>query len=143
MQGARSYYACAMGNPQGIDSVLKQARVRLDRLEPAVAHAATQAGAVLVDTRPEYQRREHGDVPGALIIDRNVLEWRLDPASGSRLSIADSYDLQIIVLCQQGYSSSLAAASLQEIGLWRATDVIGGFEAWREAGLPVIPGSYD
>ena len=143
MQGARSYYACAMDNPQGIDSVLKQARVRLDRLEPAVAHAATQAGAVLVDTRPEYQRREHGDVPGALIIDRNVLEWRLDPASGSRLSIADSYDLQIIVLCQQGYSSSLAAASLQEIGLWRATDVIGGFEAWREAGLPVIPGSYD
>lgn len=130
-----------MVNAEGIDSVLARARARLDRLEPVKAYAASQSGAMIVDTRPEFQRREHGEVPGALIIDRNVLEWRLDPASGSRLSIADSYDLHLIVLCQQGYSSSLAAASLQELGLWRATDVIGGFEAWREAGLPVIPGS--
>ena len=127
----------------GIDAVLAQARLRLDRLEPAKAYAASQSGAILVDTRPAHQRHAHGEIPGALIIDRNVLEWRLDPASDARLSIADSYDLHVIVLCQQGYSSSLAAASLQELGLWRATDVAGGFEAWRDAGLPVTPGSYD
>lgn len=123
--------------PAGIDHVLAQARQRLDRLDPAAAWAAAQSGAVLVDTRPAYQRRKHGEIPGAVVIDRNVLEWRLDPASHSRLSIADSYDLQVIVICQQGYSSSLAAASLQDVGLIHATDVIGGFEAWAAAGLPI------
>jgi rhodanese-related sulfurtransferase len=132
-----------MGHPKGIDAVVAQARLRLDRLEPAKAHAAAQAGAILVDTRPAFQRHEHGEIPGAVVIDRNVLEWRLDPACDARLSIADSHDLHVIVICQQGYSSSLAAASLQDLGLWRATDVIGGFEAWREAGLPVIPAAYD
>jgi rhodanese-related sulfurtransferase len=128
-----------MANHNGIDSVLAQARLRLTRLDPASAYAATQSGAILVDTRPIHQRREHGEIPGALIIERTVLEWRLDPKSDARLSFADDYDLRVIVLCQQGYSSSLAAASLQDVGLIHATDVIGGFDAWRAAGLPVIP----
>jgi rhodanese-related sulfurtransferase len=77
-----------------------------------------------------------GIIPGALIIERNVLEWRFDPASGSRLPIATDHDLQVIVFCSEGYASSLAAAALQDLGLWRATDMVGGFHAWRLAGLP-------
>jgi rhodanese-related sulfurtransferase len=132
-----------MVTPRGIDDVLAQARRRLRRLEAESAYAASKLGAVLVDMRPLEQRRAHGEIPGALVIDRNVLEWRLDPACAARLPIADSYDLEVIVICQQGYSSSLAAASLQELGLRRATDVVGGFDAWRAAGLPVIPAAYD
>ncbi len=96
-----------------------------------------KARVVLVDTRPEFQRRDKGDVPGALVIDRNVLEWRLDPSSASCLPIA-RYDLPVVVMCNQGYSSSLAAAGLRDLGIRRATDVIGGFEAWAAAGLPVV-----
>jgi rhodanese-related sulfurtransferase len=132
-----------MMTPRGIDDVLAQARQQLRRLEPESAYAASRSGALLVDTRPVEQRRAHGEIPGALVIDRNVLEWRLDPACAARLPIADSYDLEVIVVCQQGYSSSLAAASLQALGLRRATDVVGGFDAWRAAGLPVIPAAYD
>jgi len=88
------------------------------------------AGAVVVDIRPASQREAEGELPGALVIERNVLEWRFDPACDTRLAIAD-YDLRVIVLCQEGYASSLAAASLQDLGIHRATDVIGGYAAWR------------
>lgn len=99
------------------------------------AELLRQGQIVLVDTRPQYQREADGDVPGAVVIDRNVLEWRLDPASGSRLPLA-RYDLPVVVMCNQGYSSSLAAASLLDLGIYRASDVIGGFQAWKAAGLP-------
>ena len=123
----------------GIDDILAAARARLRRLDPREAYAATRRGAVLVDIRPAAQRAEHGEIPGAVIIERNVLEWRLDPRSDARLSFADSYDLEIVVTCQEGYTSSLAAAALQDLGLQRATDLAGGFAAWRAAGLPTIP----
>jgi len=122
-----------------ISQVLEQARSRLDRLGPAQAWAAMQAGALLVDIRPQAQRAAEGRVPGALVIERNVLEWRLDPASDARLPVAGSYDLQVIVMCSAGYTSSLAAASLQDLGLSAATDLDGGFQAWARAGLPVEP----
>jgi len=98
-------------------------------------------GAILVDTRSAAQHAEHGMIPDALPVARNVLEWRLDPRSDARLAVADRYDLLVIVVCQEGYSSSLAAASLQDLGLYRATDLIGGFAAWRAAGLPTVGGS--
>lgn len=120
-----------------ISEVLAQARRRLDRLEPAQARAAMQQGALLVDIRPQAQRDAEGQVPGALVIERNVLEWRLDPASEARLPEAGSYDLRVIVMCSAGYTSSLAAASLQDLGLHMATDLVGGFRAWARAGLPV------
>lgn len=122
-----------------ISQVLEQARSRLDRLGPAQAWAAMQAGALLVDIRPQAQRAAEGQVPGALVIERNVLEWRLDPASDARLPVAGTYDLQVIVMCSAGYTSSLAAASLQDLGLSAATDLDGGFQAWARAGLPVGP----
>ena len=90
-----------------------------------------------MDIRPAAQRAEHGEIPGAIVIERNVLEWRLDPRSDARLSFA-RYDLEVIVTCQEGYTSSLAAAALQDLGLLRATDLAGGFEAWRAAGLPTV-----
>ncbi|MFI5891433.1 rhodanese-like domain-containing protein [Actinoplanes sp. NPDC051513] len=115
----------------------------MDRLTPQQARTATAAGALLVDTRTEVQRREQGELPGALVIDRTVLEWRLDPASPDRIPEATGYDLLVIVVCRQGYSSSLAAASLRALGLTRATDMIGGFEAWVAAGLPTHTGPAD
>jgi len=122
-----------------IQDVLDSARGRLVRLTPAQAQNAWGAGAVVVDIRPAAQRAVEGELPGALVIERNVLEWRFDPTSDARLAIA-AYDLQVIVLCQEGYTSSLAAASLQDLGIERATDVIGGYAAWRDAGLPLAPG---
>jgi rhodanese-related sulfurtransferase len=122
-----------------ISQVLEQARSRLIRLGPAQAWAAMQAGALLVDSRPHAPRGAQGQVPGALVIERNVLEWRLDPASDARLPVAGSYDLRVIVMCSAGYTSSLAAASLQDLGLSAATDLVGGFQAWARAGLPVEP----
>jgi rhodanese-related sulfurtransferase len=95
------------------------------------------ADAVLVDIRPAAQRASEGSIPGALIVERNVLEWRFDPRSDARLPIADRYDLPVVVFCSEGYTSSLAAASLQDLGLHRATDLDGGFQAWKRAGLPV------
>ena len=115
-----------------IDEVLASARDRLTRLTPGQARAARAAGAVLVDIRPAAQRAAEGGLPGALVVERNVLEWRFDPACDARLPIA-AYDLQVIVICQEGYTSSLAAAALQELGIEQATDVIGGYAAWREA----------
>jgi rhodanese-related sulfurtransferase len=119
---------------RSIDQVLSDARDQLTRLDPAQAAAAWSGGAVVVDIRPAAQRAVEGDLPGALLVERNVLEWRFDPASDARLPIA-SYDLQVIVLCQEGYTSSLAAAALQDLGIHRATDVVGGYAAWRTAGL--------
>jgi rhodanese-related sulfurtransferase len=118
-----------------IDDVLAEARSRLERLSPRQAVQAVEQGAVLVDIRPERQRAGEGEIPGALIVERNVLEWRFDPMSGARLPIA-SYDLHVIVVCSEGYTSSLAAASLQDLGVRRATDLDGGFQAWQAAGLP-------
>ena len=120
-----------------IDRVLDRTRRRLRRLEPAQAAAEQVAGALLVDTRTESQRNADGEIPDALVIDRTVLEWRLDPTSPSCIPEATNHTTRVIVICHEGYSSSLAAASLQRLGLVNATDVIGGFQAWKAAGLPV------
>ncbi len=128
-----------MSRPSGaltIDDVLTAARARLARLGPRQADQAVAHGAVLVDIRPQAQRLAEGEIPGAMIVERNVLEWRFDPAAAARLPAA-SYDLHVIVVCSEGYTSSLAAASLQDLGVWRATDLDGGFRAWQAAGLPV------
>lgn len=122
---------------RGIDQVLAEARRRLRRLDPHQADAEIRAGALLVDIRPQAQRAAEGEVPGALRIERNVLEWRFDPASASRLPQVQGYDVRVIVMCSEGYTSSLAAASLQDLGLANATDLAGGFRAWASAGLPV------
>jgi rhodanese-related sulfurtransferase len=119
-----------------IDEVLATARTRLTRLSPREAQRAVALGAILVDIRPQAQRLAEGEIPGAAIVERNVLEWRFDPQSAAALPIA-SYDLQVIVVCSEGYTSSLAAAALQDLGIGRATDLTGGFLAWRAAGLPV------
>jgi rhodanese-related sulfurtransferase len=120
-----------------IDQVLERARRRLTRVSPKQAAAEQADGALLVDTRTETQRAKQGEIPGALVIDRTILEWRLDPTSPSRIPEANDHHTRVIVICSEGYSSSLAAASLQDLGLINATDVIGGFQAWKEAGLPV------
>jgi rhodanese-related sulfurtransferase len=125
-----------------IEQMLSAARDRLRRLSPGEAYEATEkTEAILVDIRPEGQRATEGSIPGALIVERNVLEWRFDPACSARLPIATDHDLQVIVFCSEGYSSSLAAAALQDLGLWRATDIAGGFHAWRATGLPIVPPS--
>ncbi|GAA3341726.1 rhodanese-like domain-containing protein [Amorphoplanes nipponensis] len=128
---------------RGVDAVLARARAGLRRLGPHEARTAVADGALLVDTRTEAQRRVQGELPGALVIDRTVLEWRLDPASPDRIPEATGYDVPVIVVCRQGYSSSLAAASLRSVGLRRATDLAGGVEAWLAAGLPVTAGPAD
>lgn len=118
-----------------LDDLLRAARARLDRLTPEDALAATRRGALIVDIRGDDQRREGGLVPGARVVPRNVLEWRADPESAWRdpaLAAAGP----LVLMCQQGYQSSLAAAVLLDLGVG-ATDMIGGFEAWRAAGLPV------
>lgn len=119
-----------------VDDVLAAARARLDRVTPAQAWARMMHAATLVDVRTTDQVRAGGHIPGALEISLNVLEWRLDPESPSRHPDAPALDDAVIVLCQQGYSSSLAAARLRDIGFVKATDVIGGFEAWVDEGLP-------
>ena len=119
-----------------IDQILAEARSRLQRVGPQQAARAAGEGALLVDIRPAAQRAAEGEIPGALIVERNVLEWRFDPASAARLPQA-SYDLRVIVVCSEGYTSSLAAAALQDLGVRHATDLDGGFCAWQAAGLPV------
>jgi len=119
-----------------IDQLLARARARLVRLGPGQAMDAVQHGAVLVDIRSQAQRAAEGEIPGAMIVERNVLEWRFDPAAAARLPVAGYY-LRVIVVCSEGYTSSLAAASLQDLGVHRATDLEGGFRAWHSAGLPV------
>ena len=124
-----------------IDQVLTDARVRLARLSPQQAQRAVGAGAVLVDIRPAAQRAAEGEIPGALIVERNVLEWRFDPASDASLPQA-GYDAHVIVVCSAGFTSSLAAAALQDLGVRHATDLDGGFLAWQAAGLPVVPAGH-
>jgi rhodanese-related sulfurtransferase len=119
-----------------VDQVLADARSRFVRLDPLEAHAAVRRGAVLVDIRPAAQRAAEGEIEAAVVVERNVLEWRFDPASDARLPHATGYDVEIIILCSEGYTSSLAAAALLDLGLRRATDVVGGFHAWARAGLP-------
>ncbi|HEY3831581.1 MAG TPA: rhodanese-like domain-containing protein [Acidimicrobiia bacterium] len=113
-----------------IDTLVERARERLQRVDPDEAARRVRDGALLVDIRPSEQRRIEGAVPGAIVIERNVLEWRLDPASAARIPEATSHDVEILVLCSEGYASSLAAATLQDLGLHRATDVAGGARAW-------------
>lgn len=128
----------------GVDAMLADARSRLERVSARAAYdEVVGEGAVLVDIRPAAQRAVEGEVDpglGTLVIERNVLEWRFDPRSDARLPQA-AYDARVVVLCQEGYTSSLAADSLQALGITRATDVVGGFAAWLGAGLPTRPGS--
>ena len=137
LQSATTFTTTPPAGSRGIDTLLAAARARLVRLGPRETHSAMGRGAVLVDIRPAAQRAEHGEIPGAIVIERNVLEWRLDPRSDARLSFT-RYDLEVIVTCQEGYTSSLAAAALQDLGLLRATDLDGGFKAWQAAGLPTV-----
>jgi rhodanese-related sulfurtransferase len=121
----------------GIDELLARSRARLERVDPIGAQRLVASGALFVDIRPAAQRARFGEIPGALVIERNVLEWRLDPNGPDRLAEVNGAEHPIVVFCQEGYASSLAAASLQDLGLARATDLDGGFRAWREAGLAV------
>ena len=120
-----------------IDRVLERARRRVAQVTAEEAAAEMSRGALLVDTRSQAQRAAQGEIPGALTIERNVLEWRLDPTSPFRVPQATDRDVRVMVLCAQGYSSTLAALSLKELGLRNVSDVVGGFEAWRAAGLPI------
>jgi rhodanese-related sulfurtransferase len=123
-----------------IDDTLAQARSRLRRLEPAEVPAARARGAILVDIRPATQRAVEGALPGAVVVERNVLEWRCDPTSEARLPDAVGDDVEWVVFCSQGYTSSLAAAALQDLGLHRATDVVGGYQALAAAATVRSPG---
>jgi rhodanese-related sulfurtransferase len=127
-------------NPATAAQLLAQARRELDRLSPAEAHAAALDEALLIDIRSDSQRARDGHVPGARFIPRNALEWRLDPASEHCDAQAARRDLMLVLMCDEGFQSSLAAATLKRFGL-RATDMVGGFQAWRSAGLPVERGS--
>lgn len=124
--------------PVGIDTLLERVREGLDRVEAEEAYSAAQAGeALLVDIRYSALRERDGLIPGALVVERNELEWRLDPQGSHRAPEATSHDLRVVVVCNEGYASSLAAVSLQQLGLHRATDLVGGFQAWKAAGFPV------
>jgi rhodanese-related sulfurtransferase len=116
-----------------IDEMLAAARARLDRPDPRRASVLVAQGAILVDTRPGWQRAEEGEIPGVLVIERNHVEWRLDPTSDARIAAAVDHDVTWILFCSEGYSSSLAAASLQDLGLRNATDLDGGYQAWKRA----------
>lgn len=116
-----------------VNDLLAAARARLDRPDPQRAADLVHRGALLVDTRPAWQRADEGELPGALVIERNHLEWRLDPTSDARIPEAADHDVTWIVVCSEGYSSSLAAASLQDLGLRNATDLDGGYRAWKAA----------
>ncbi|MFJ9619320.1 rhodanese-like domain-containing protein [Streptomyces noursei] len=121
----------------GIDELLARARRALTRVDPEQAAALQATGGLLVDIRYAELRERDGTIPGALIVERNELEWRLDPTGAHRAPEATHHDLPVVVICNEGYASSLAAVSLHALGLHRATDLIGGFQAWRAAGLPV------
>jgi rhodanese-related sulfurtransferase len=121
---------------RSIEEILADARGRLRRVTPDEAFRERAEGAVLIDIRPASQRADEGEIPGSAIVERNHLEWRLDPGCDARLPWVTGYDHRIIVVCQEGYTSSLAAAALHDLGLGRATDLIGGFRAWSAAGLP-------
>ena len=122
-----------------IERMVEVDRSLLHRLEPREADGAVRQGGVIVDIRSHEQRVEHGVVPGSIRIHRNVLEWRVDPSSGWYDDRFAAYAGPVIVMCHEGFSSSMAAATLQRLGFTRATDMVGGFEAWAEAGLPTEP----
>ncbi|QIZ01977.1 rhodanese-like domain-containing protein [Streptomyces sp. S1D4-11] len=130
--------AVSTPGPVGIDTLLERVREGLDRVEAEEAYSAAQTGeALLVDIRYAALREHDGLIPGALVVERNELEWRLDPQGSHRAPEATSHDLRVVVVCNEGYASSLAAVSLQQLGLHRATDLVGGFQAWKAAGFPV------
>jgi rhodanese-related sulfurtransferase len=122
-----------------VDDLVAAACRRIERLSPREARAACDRGALIVDIRSSDARRRDGVVPGSLHLPRTVLEWRVDPASPWRNPAVSGLDMQLIVICEHGHSSALAAATLVDLGFARAADVVGGFEAWRTAGLPVSP----
>ncbi|MET8831261.1 rhodanese-like domain-containing protein [Streptomyces sp. NPDC004610] len=125
-------------HPVGIDELLERVRTGYERIAPQEAYEAAGTGdTLLVDIRYAALRDRDGLIPGAVIVERNELEWRLDPHGSHRLPEATGHDLRVVVICNEGYASSLAAESLHRLGLYRATDLIGGFQAWRAAGLPV------
>jgi rhodanese-related sulfurtransferase len=126
-----------VSGPPGIDEYLERVRQGLERIGPHEAFEAAADGALLVDIRYQELRERDGLIPGALVVERNELEWRLDPQGSHRLPEAVGHDLRIVVICNEGYASSLAALSLHQLGLRRATDLVGGFQAWKSAGLPV------
>ncbi|MER8098731.1 rhodanese-like domain-containing protein [Kitasatospora sp. NPDC059811] len=123
-----------------IDDLVERAREGVHRPRAREAYQSQLDGALLVDIRPAAQRAAEGEIPGSLIIERNVLEWRLDPTGSHRIPEASGYDVEVIVVCSEGYASSLAAASLRELGLHRATDLDGGFVGWAASGLPTRRG---
>ncbi|WP_243877992.1 rhodanese-like domain-containing protein [Streptomyces sp. SUK 48] len=126
--------------PVGIDELLERVRTGYRRVEAREAYDTARTGeALLVDIRYAALRERDGLIPGAVVVERNELEWRLDPQGSHRLPEATGHDLRIVLICNEGYASSLAAASLQQLGLHRTTDLVGGFQSWRSAGLPVTP----
>lgn len=120
-----------MPGPAAVEMLLERARSQLDRVTPEQLTTEAAHGAVVIDIRPSEQRLRDGELPGAVVIDRNVLEWRLDPTSPHRAPLDIDHQTRLIVVCNEGYSSSLAAATLRELGLARATDLVGGYQAWR------------
>jgi rhodanese-related sulfurtransferase len=127
------------GDPITVDELLAEARSKLRRLTPAETKAGMAHGVTLVDIRSDAQREADGLIPGAVYVPRNELEWRLDPACAHRNPELAAIDARVALICNEGYQSSLAAATVASFGLGEATDVIGGFQAWRAAGLPVEP----
>ncbi len=119
-----------------VERLVTAARVGMQRVRPGDLAAEVEAGALVVDTRPLEQRRRDGELPGAVVVDRNVLEWRLDPTCPHRLAEAGDPTRRVIVVCNEGFSSSLAAASLRQLGLSRATDLVDGFQGWVRAARP-------
>lgn len=126
-----------LGDRRTVHDLLAAARERIERLEPDAARSAAERGAIVIDTRCAEQRREMGVIPGSIHVPLSVLYWRLDPASGFEDPRLADPERQVILVCAHGYSSSLAAATLQDLGFARATDIAGGFEAWQAAGLPI------
>lgn len=125
-----------MTRPAAIATLLEAARKGIDRVRAADLASEIADGALVVDIRPIEQRQRDGELPGAIVIDRNVLEWRLDPTSPNRIPEVADAGRRIVIVCDQGYSSSLAAATLRQLGLDRASDLIGGFQAWQRLGVP-------
>ena len=124
--------------PRSIDDLLAEARARIDRVTADELDAEVASGALVVDTRPLAQRQADGELPGAVLIERNVLEWRLDPRSDHRIP-ETAYDRRVIVVCNEGYASSLAAATLRDLGLHRAADLDGGYQAWKTRQESTVP----